>query len=691
MDRDFFDIFRYDYSIDQKLPKEFASKVKLALRLAEVQSEFLEYLGYKRLAPVSDHWDVWFYQKDGKFGTIGKGGGNTYRKWDYLYGDILLCLNDDGYHYCKPSGEDGAHHYKVEDGRYCFLWANDEYTELKYFNYSLINYCKDEFEYIKGDNYVAIKYYVKKEYANRLMSEAERLSERPRKDLIISRTKDICHIEVFILFYKDKIVVEKEDEVIVYDSDFNVLYNCDCQFEIWETNSTTYLIFPYDATVLDLTDFKEIELKCNSNQRWYFAKMYKDILICYDEDHFPVQRVQRTYYYDDDSDWDDDDSEPEETPVKNTYGHVFDSSFKLLREFNLLGEISELKEIGDDIVIKANSMNVDDSYTDAYYNVKGPNVTKHLDKTNEDFSIPDITFRNMPGYEDLFIVKTKVSSSDYIDFSHGTGAQYIIEKCGVYRKYGWDEDKYGKIIDCKYDYIISLSLNNDSNIYYVGLTGRDNDYIYDLYLNHQIFLQNIPYEKGSSIKLVGRNNFIRFTNRDGNLGIIRDGKIIVEPIYKDVKACVQHNRFDILEKDKLEYLFIVSDGDSYGICSPIGKLVLPIKYSTIDMDDDLCTVLVRDFNAEVDDESDEAIKDMIDYARIYETGYYDEEKDAIVTEKAIFKDGKVFLDDEGNYIWDGQFRYSKEDDYSGLTDQELRDAADIAYEGHCRLELGLED
>ena len=43
------------------------------------------------------------------------------------------------------------------------------------------------------------------------------------------------------------------------------------------------------------------------------------------------------------------------------------------------------------------------------------------------------------------------------------------------------------------------------------------------------------------------------------------------------------------------------------------------------------------------------------------------------------------------YVGDGQFRYSKEDDYSGWTEQELRDAADIAYEGHSRLELGLED
>lgn len=643
MDKDFFDIFRYNYSIDRELPKEFASKVKLALRLAEVQSQFLEKRGYKKIAPVSDHWDVWFYQKDGKFGTLDGESGHAYRKWSHLSGDILLCLNNDGYHFCKPSGEDGSHYYKVDDGRYYFLWANDEYTELKYNPLSRIYHCKDEFEYIKNDNYVAIKYYKKKEYADGLMSEAERLSERPRKDIIISRKNDICHIDVFALFYKDKIVVEKEDEVIVYDSDFEVLYKSYCSFEIWETNSTTYLIFPFDAKVLDLTDFKEIELKSNSDQRWSSAKTFKNILICYDEEHFSVQRVQRTSYYDDDSDWDYDDDYDVETPVRNTYGQVYDSSFKLLREFNVLGEISELKEIGDDIVIKANSMNIDDSYTDAYYNVKGPNVTRHIEKTNEDFSVPDITFRNMPGYDDLFIVKTKVSSSDYIDFSHGTGAQYIIEKCGVYRKYGWKEEKYGKIIDCKYDYIISLSLNNDSNVYYIGLTGRDDVYKYDLYINHQLFLQNIPYEKGASIKLVGRKNFIRFENRDGYFGIIRDGKIIVEPIYNDVKAYVQHNRFDFQEKEKMEYLFVVSDGESYGICSPLGKLILPCDYSMIDMDDDLCIVLERKDDGE------------------YEVGYYDSGKDIICHEAAEMKDGVVLLDDEGDYIWAGIFRYTKED------------------------------
>lgn len=39
-------------------------------------------------------------------------------------------------------------------------------------------------------------------------------------------------------------------------------------------------------------------------------------------------------------------------------------------------------------------------------------------------------------------------------------------------------------------------------------------------------------------------------------------------------------------------------------------------------------------------------------------------QDVIVTERARLKDGKVLLDDEDDYVWDGGFRYLKEDDYS---------------------------
>lgn len=74
-----FDTIRYDYSIDQKLEKWVASRVKLAFSLAKVQQGILEELGYKNLAPLSVDYDrIWFYIKDEKFHTVDDSeGGHT--------------------------------------------------------------------------------------------------------------------------------------------------------------------------------------------------------------------------------------------------------------------------------------------------------------------------------------------------------------------------------------------------------------------------------------------------------------------------------------------------------------------------------------------------------------------------------------------------------------------------------------
>ena len=637
MTEDFFDTIRYDYSIDQKLEKWVASRVKLAFSLAKVQQGILEELGYKNLAPLSVDYDrIWFYIKEEKFHTVDDSeGGHTYRRWTHLYGDILLCLNDNGYHLCEPSTEKGPKKYKVEDGEYYFLWENDEYTELSYM--LPIGYCKDEFEFIKEENYVAIKYHKKKEYGNSFMSEEERLSERPRKDVIISRSNDIYHIGVFMYFYKDKIVVENEDEVIIYNSDFEVLYESYNNFEIWETNATTYMIFPYEATVIDLTDLKKIKLKSNCDQKWCFAKTFKNIFICYNEKHFPIQRD----YFDED-DW---GNEPE-TPVRNTYGHVFDSSFTLLREFNVIGEIKGAKEIGDVIAINVKSSSVKDYDTDSFYNVKAPNVTRHIEKTDEDFSIPDISFRRMAGYEDLFVVKTKVPSSDIIDFSQGSNVQYIVDKCGVYRRFGWKDEKFEKIIDLKYSHIVTLPLTNDENIYYAGIVKQGEDYTYDLYINHEIVLQNIPFIKEKSLKVSANKWFIKFSNREGKIGIIREGTVILKPNYEDVRICIQRDWHSSQDEMELECLFVVSNGEAYGICSSKGLLILPLDYSMIDVDEDLCIVLKK-----IDDGD-------------FEVGWYDKEKNIICRETAEMKDGMIQLDNEGDYVWDGCFRYLQENEYS---------------------------
>ena len=129
-----------------------------------------------------------------------------------------------------------------------------------------------------------------------------------------------------------------------------------------------------------------------------------------------------------------------------------------------------------------------------------------------------------------------------------------------------------------------------------------------------------------------------------------NGEFLLEPIYKMIRAFVMHERnYDFetnITSESIKYLFVVSDGELFGICSPLGKQILPMKYSTIDMDDELCIVLVRDFDKELDDENNKEIDEMLDYGGIYETGYYDEEKDVIEIERAVFKEGTVLLDDE---------------------------------------------
>lgn len=176
------------------------------------------------------------------------------------------------------------------------------------------------------------------------------------------------------------------------------------------------------------------------------------------------------------------------------------------------------------------------------------------------------------------------------------------------------------------------------------------------------------------MKIVNNGNFIQFSDKIGNVGVIRDGKTILEPLYKELTIYVKCKSFfdsNDYDEKRLEFMFVVSDGKSYGICSPKGKLVLPIEYSLIDVDEELLVILEHN-------DSD-----------IIEIGYYDEQSESFKHEEAKKEDGLVRINDD--YVWDGRFRYLHYDGHLEWTDQELRDSADIAYEGNSRLYLGLED
>lgn len=653
---EFFDTIRYNYSINQKLEKWMASRVKLAFCLAKVQKDILEKLGYKNLAPLSIDYDkIWFYIKDDKFHTVDDGNKKrTYRRWAHLYGDILLCLNDEGYHFCEPSTEERQKTYKVEDGEYYFLWDNDEYTVLKYMKPMRTQYCKDEFEYIKSENYVAINYHKKIGSGDYFMSEEERRIIKPQKDTIISKTKEIYHTEVFTYYYNDKIVVYDDEELIVYDKEFNILYDKYSDFEIWEVNPNSFLLFPSDNLVYDLSKCEEIKLFNNSDFCWDYVKIYKNIAVFYTIEHF---QVEENLYNNDEGFCLISDYNVEDIPIRKTTGHIFDSSFNLLRQFNIKGEIVQLKEMSNAIVMMVNSTSIEENDTIAFYNINEPNITQHDNKSGEDFSVPDISIREMVGFcQNLAVVKTRRPLLDFIDL---TNPRAFSEKCGVYSCVDSSQGIYEKIIECKYDDIKSFPVEGDQNIYYAGVIAFGDCNKFDLYVNHKIVMQGIPFIRGHSVKLIEDGAFIQITNSDGRKGIIRNGKFILDPIYKEIKPFVQYEMdYDLKTDDMsetLKYLFAVSKDELFGICSPSGKLLLPMKYLKVDMDEKLCIVLVRDFDTEDDEGSDED-----NCGRICEIGHYNEEKDIIEIKKARLNNGNILLDEEGDYVWDGCFKYLKE-------------------------------
>ena len=105
---------------------------------------------------------------------------------------------------------------------------------------------------------------------------------------------------------------------------------------------------------------------------------------------------------------------------------------------------------------------------------------------------------------------------------------------------------------------------------------------------------------------------------------------------------------------KIEFLYVVSDGERYGICSPSGDLILPIEYKIIDVDNRLNIIIGNDANELEVDNHDKSIMS----GNQMMVGHYSKETNSIIKEKAKVKDNAVQLDDEGDYVWDGKFRYT---------------------------------
>ena len=620
------------------------------------QSSMLEKLGY-HVAPFhGDCTTKYVSIKDDEFHFMDGYADDSCRELDSIKGDILLRLDKEGFHYCPSKSEEGeVIKYIPKQYKYYFLRENDKYIEVEYLDDMYLG-CNDTFEVVDSEKYIAIK------YNKHRTDDRKRLKEKPLLDSIIVKEKDIVHLGVFVYHYEDKIVVystrndaDEESNLIVYDKDFNVLYSrhfpyADSEtFFIWEVEGKSYLIFPYGSVVYNLSEAKELELPFEGNRYWLSVMTYKNILVLFTQHRYPVDKSS---YDDDYSDWDYDD---ENSPIRSTEGRIYDLSFNLLRDFNVLGQIVAIKDFDVTKVIKVDDSDSDTSIT-KYYKVNGDNITRYDEDDDEKFSVPDIVISSMDGYKNhyLTIVRTKLLSPDTINFGSNSNRN-IVTKCGVYME-DRSGDSYYKIIDCKYDGIKPLALKDDENIYYIGVEGVDMDNKYDLYINHELFFQKYPFERGRLIKVVGNGYFIQFIDSDGKVGFIRNGEVVFKPQYNKTQVCVRKKLDYQDDNEELEFLYIVSDGLLYGICSPSSELILPIEYTFVDIDENLTIVLGRNIYDLDVDKNDESIM----CGCLMEVGSYSKETNSIVTKKAKVKNDVVLLDKIGDYVWDGDFRYTKE-------------------------------
>lgn len=226
----------------------------------------------------------------------------------------------------------------------------------------------------------------------------------------------------------------------------------------------------------------------------------------------------------------------------------------------------------------------------------------------------------------------------------------------------------------KYSHIKDISLNRDKNKYRVGITGSDETKSCDFYINGELIFQGIPFKKGKSIKVLKSGYFISVRDSQGTIKVIRNGKVVLSTRYSVENAFVRIDTDDIgrecIADD--EYLIVVTRNGKYGLYSSKRKMLLGLKYSTIDIDEYFTIVLGE--KVDLDLYSDDLKEDMLKCMRkgeYMQIGEYSERYGYIETRGArVDEDNNVYIVDKWNerYYWnDGFSDYEiDEEDYGGI-------------------------
>lgn len=214
----------------------------------------------------------------------------------------------------------------------------------------------------------------------------------------------------------------------------------------------------------------------------------------------------------------------------------------------------------------------------------------------------------------------------------------------------------------KYNHVRDITLKEDKNEYRVGVYGSGINKKCDFYINDELKYKDIPFRKGNSIKELKSGFFINVKDSQGYNRIIRNGEVILNTRYHVVNAHAMIE-YDEIGREFISdtYLIVVSRNDGLkGVYSTNKrKLVLPFKYSTIDIDEHFYIILGEKVNL---DEYDEELKnDMLKSMRkgeFMQIGDYSEKHNWVSCKAAEVNCDDVWIVREWNeyyYYWNDRF------------------------------------
>ena len=225
----------------------------------------------------------------------------------------------------------------------------------------------------------------------------------------------------------------------------------------------------------------------------------------------------------------------------------------------------------------------------------------------------------------------------------------------------------------KYSYIKTLSLKEDNNEYRVGVYGSNESKKCEFLINDKPLFEGIPYNDEKSISVVDSGFFIKLSVHGTNF-VIRDGKIVFFTNSYDVvnaHAMIDHDA-DGDEFISDIYLIVVSRDDGLkGVYSTKKwELVLPFKYSTIDINSSFTIILGEKIN--LDEYDDETKLDMLStcmrMGEYMQIGDYSKEHDCVSCKRAeVYQGSEVCISSFLSYrYWDDGFKFGDNIDNSHL-------------------------